>query len=178
MWLSMQAAGVDEQPYKGANDWMSVYFLFFVVFCSFFILSLIIGVSIDRVRSLHTSTTPGHSSYRQALCPLTCFFKPALQARHGLCFLNLGKLGTDPYAILGVCYVQFNKLKRTRGVMLSQGQQDWLTLQRMMANTEPKAKYKLPANRTRAVCYHIVLSQVGQVPPLVPLAGESLLCCM
>lgn len=80
--------------------------------------------------------------------------------------------------VLRVCYVQFHKLKRTRGVMLSQGQQDWLTLQRMMANTEPKAKYKLPANRTRAVCYHIVLSQVSQVPPLVPLAGESLLCCM
>ncbi|KAG1653438.1 hypothetical protein FOA52_010471 [Chlamydomonas sp. UWO 241] len=108
MYQAMQTTGVNEQPLQGANNIVSIYFLIFVIFGSFFILNLVIGVSIDK----------------------------------------------------------FNKLKKSQGgksLLLTGKQQDWLTIQRMMANTKPKPRYPVPANPIRRVCHTIALSNAFDV---------------
>ena len=41
--------------------------------------------------------------------------------------------------------------------------QDWLTIQRMMANTKPKPRYPVPPNPLRRVCHTIALSNAFDV---------------
>lgn len=45
----MTAAG--QQPVRDANQYIALFFIIFIVLGSFFMLNLIIGVSIDKVRS-------------------------------------------------------------------------------------------------------------------------------
>jgi hypothetical protein len=58
MYAAMDSVAEGEQPRLGANRFMAIFFIFFVVFCAFFMLNLVIGVSIDKVRHclrLHTT---------------------------------------------------------------------------------------------------------------------------
>ncbi len=50
MYAAMQTTGVDNQPLLNANNSIAIFFVVFIILCSFFILNMIIGVSIDKVR--------------------------------------------------------------------------------------------------------------------------------
>eukprot|EP00798_Chlamydomonas_sp_ICE-L_P006468 gene6469-3102_t len=49
---AMDTTGVGEQPLRNANLYIGIFFIAFIIFCSFFILNLIIGVSIDKFNQL------------------------------------------------------------------------------------------------------------------------------
>ena len=49
LYNCMATVGKGQQPIRGANQYLAIFFIAFIVFCSFFILNLIIGVSIDKV---------------------------------------------------------------------------------------------------------------------------------
>lgn len=49
MFQAMNITGVDTQPVYGASNAIALYFIAFIVVCSFFILNLVIGVAIMQV---------------------------------------------------------------------------------------------------------------------------------
>lgn len=56
---------------------------------------------------------------------------------------------------------QFNRLKKAKGgrsILLTSGQEDWLTIQRMMATTKPRAKYVVPRNPVRRWAFRVVMA--------------------
>jgi len=123
MYQAMQTTQVNEQPLQGANDSVAIYFVVFIIFCSFFILNLVIGVSIDK----------------------------------------------------------FNRLKKARGgrsLLLTDRQQDWLTIQRMMATTKPKARYPVPSNALRRACYHVALSNTFDKAMVLVIIANIVTMCM
>ena len=102
MIQAMDCTSLDEQPLFNANIFMSLFFVAFVILCVFFILNMVIGVSISM----------------------------------------------------------FNRMKQAGGksALLTDSQQEWLTVQRMMATTRPKTKYKVPANTLRRWAFRLVIS--------------------
>ncbi|GIL93485.1 hypothetical protein Vretimale_19881 [Volvox reticuliferus] len=50
---AVDAVGVDKQPLWNHNPWVILFFVAFVVVCSFFVLNLFIGVTLDKFAELH-----------------------------------------------------------------------------------------------------------------------------
>ena len=52
MLQSMWSTQLNQQPQFNANIFMSLYFVFFVVVCVFFILNMVIGVAISQFKRM------------------------------------------------------------------------------------------------------------------------------
>jgi len=50
MYEAMATTSIDEQPVENSNAAMGLYFIIFIIVCVYFVLNMVIGVSIDRVR--------------------------------------------------------------------------------------------------------------------------------
>ncbi len=64
MYAAMQATGVNQQPLLNANNPIALYFIAFVIFGVFFILNLVIGVSIDKVRQTSGPWVPNCATFK------------------------------------------------------------------------------------------------------------------
>lgn len=49
MYDGMDINGIDNQPLRNSNKVNSIFFIIFIVFGSFFMLNLFVGVTIDKV---------------------------------------------------------------------------------------------------------------------------------
>eukprot|EP00798_Chlamydomonas_sp_ICE-L_P030252 gene30252-35240_t len=170
---AMDASGVDEQPARMANAYIGIFFIVFIIFCAFFILNLVIGVSINKFNELKKSrggvsalmteqqtqwltiqrltpnqTKPSTSTYNPSLCPGVSInkFNELKKSRGGV----------------SVSINKFNELKKSRGgvsVLMTEQQTQWLTIQRLMANTSPRRKYTVPSNWIRKCAFSIMFSR-------------------
>ena len=52
MYNGMDAVGVDLQPKKNHNPWMSLYFVAYMIIGSQFIINLFVGVVIDNFNTI------------------------------------------------------------------------------------------------------------------------------
>jgi hypothetical protein len=105
MYQGMNITGPDLQPQYNHSTGMAIYFVMFIIVCSFFVLSLVIGVSID----------------------------------------------------------QFQKLRKITGksAFLTEQQQEWVLVQKLLASTTPKKRYARPTGTFQAIrnlCYDLSMT--------------------
>lgn len=50
MYQGIAAIGIDQQPIDGANPWLALFFVVFIVIGGFFVLQLFVATTIEKVR--------------------------------------------------------------------------------------------------------------------------------
>lgn len=102
MYQGMNITGPDLQPVYNYSTAMAIYFVVFIIVCSFFVLSLVVGVSID----------------------------------------------------------QFQKLRKITGksAFLTEKQQEWVLVQKLLASTTPKRRFARPTGYFRNFCFDISMT--------------------
>ena len=90
MIQAMWCTGTDEQPlYTGGDQWLAIYFVVFVILGVFFILNMVIGVSINQVR-MSRGIMQRPVDHFMLLHPLFLGLQPSSHALHPNIQLCLG----------------------------------------------------------------------------------------
>jgi len=82
--------------------------------------------------------------------------------------------------VIGVAIDQFNRMKRDTGksVFLTDSQEEWVRVQRMMTTTIPKRRYLPPDNPLRLFCFRISMNEAFDSFMVVVIMMNVLVMCL
>ncbi|KAJ9521132.1 hypothetical protein QJQ45_022836, partial [Haematococcus lacustris] len=158
------ATGPEQQPVRDANIYISLLCILFIVFGSFFIINMIIGVSIDKVGVRRPRAQPGPGRTARPSLP---------QPRTGAVPLN----SCQPFTRL---LLQFNRMKQEQGgsILLTEQQKQWLNIQKMLTATQLSKKQAPPMEEWRRPFYTLTITWPGfdQIILAVILLNVAVMC--
>jgi hypothetical protein len=82
--------------------------------------------------------------------------------------------------VIVVAINQFNCFKRETGksALMTESQQEWITVQRIMATTQPKKKYIRPALRIKRWAFDIVMTDAFDTFMILTIITNVLVMCL